>query len=119
MSEMITPVNGALSNSSKAPEIGEGATFLHWSDRSAGTVVALRYYGKGAAKAGEIKEVDVRPCDSKVISGSTHDGSARYEITENEETRPITVYRRKNGWETKGGSRVAFGYRSVYHDPHF
>ena len=119
MSNMITPVNGIMSGRSAEPEIGEGATFLQWSDRSAGTVVAIRYYGKGAAKAGEPKEVDVRPCDHKVISGSAHDGSARYEITENEEARPITVYRRKKGWETKGGTRVAFGYRSVYQDPHF
>lgn len=119
MSNMITPVNGIMSGSKAEPVIGEGATFLQWSDRSPGTVVAIRHYGKGSVKAGLAKEVDVRACDYKVIKGSTHDGSAQYEITENENAGIITVYRRKKGWETKGGTRVAFGYRSAYSDPHF
>lgn len=62
-----------------APEVGMGATVLSWTDRRAATVVSVEPTKQGGWIVG------VQEDRAKVISGSTHDGSAVYEYTRDPE----------------------------------
>lgn len=106
------------------PTVGEGVTFLHWSDRSPATIVSVSRFGPKAQKAGQVKSFEVVPDDYRVVSGSTHDGSAQYEITPTPEEkwagkRKILVKATAKGWTSAGGTAVAVGYRDAYYDPTF
>jgi hypothetical protein len=110
-------INEVMAEAKSTPKVGDGATILSWSDRHAGTVIAIE-------KTGEIK---VQQDTAKVVSGSPHDGSAVYEYERNPEGTVLTfkaVSRgkdkgkiRENG--RKDGRSVIFGRREEYFDPHF
>jgi hypothetical protein len=100
-------------------KIGDGVTFLHWTDRDPGTVAEIVTFKTGA-RAGQIKAIGVRADNYVITSGSEYDGSAQYEITPDPDARVIYATLRKNGkFETKGGTRVAVGYRDRHYDPSF
>lgn len=129
---MASLVNAIYSNSTETPEVGKGVTFLHYSDRSPGTIVSLVHF-KSGPKKGQIKGFYVVADEWKITSGSQGDGSAQYDITPtdvtklnqdpNKYSRPALVtIKVKNGrskWETQGGGGVAVGFRDVYYDPSF
>jgi len=98
---------------------GDGVTFLHWTDRTPGTVAEVENYKTGP-KAGTPSRIGVRADSYEVVSGSTHDGSARYEITPNPGA-PVVWYRlTKKGWKRDGGSTfLQVGERDAYCDPMF
>lgn len=100
------------------PEVGFPATITHYSDRSPATVAKV-VRAKTGQRAGKVREIHVREDAWKVISGSTYDGSAQYEYTEDPDA-PITVYRHtKKGWRSAAGDGLTLGVRERYHDPHF
>lgn len=106
------------------PEVGMGVTFLHWSDRTPGTIVSVARFGPKAKKAGQVKSFEVVPDSYRVVKGSTHDGSAQYEITPTREEEwegraKITVKHTAKGWTSVGGTGVAVGFRDAYYDPTF
>ncbi len=109
---LVNMISGT--SSSYEPKVGDGATFLHWSDRSPGTITAV----KG-------NSVWIRGDHYKVVSGSTMDGSAQYEFSPDEDAPSVEYTKRRNGQYVrkgqpmKNGSRVALGYRDAYHDPSF
>lgn len=129
-------VNRLMENGRTEPEVGMGCTFFSWSDRSSGTVVEVIPF-KSGPKAGKARIAMVRPDNVEVISGSEQDGSARYKITPAEDGQAVLVKRmpdRKHkdpktgeeivspgGWRAGGahGTKVSFGFRDHYHDPHF
>jgi hypothetical protein len=92
------------------PTVGEGCTFLHWTDRSAGTVVKVSPSGKTAwVRADKAIRTDTH--------GMSDSQSYRYEAIPD---APLTAVRLgKRGWRTSGGTTVAFGYRRAYHDYSF
>jgi hypothetical protein len=115
-------INHLMSNSAmRLPEIGEGATILSWSDRSAGTV--SHHFRKG-----KTVYVAVRDDITKRIDNNGMSDAQTYEYTQNPEGH-LTYWKakgerwvqvRKNietgRWIETGGSGIAFGYRNAHHD---
>jgi hypothetical protein len=93
------------------PEIGMGATILHWTDRTATTITEVSKNGK---RIGVVEDIATRTdghgmSDAQSYSYAPGTGSARY----------FTL--RKNGaWVAEGdsmkGTRIAIGARNHYHD---
>lgn len=112
-----------------APVVGMGATILRWSDRDAATIVSVDANPKSKAYSCIIEVV---ADDYKVVSGSTHDGSAKFEFTPAKDGRKY-IYRKnaKTGmWESayksivnnrllKGEGGLRIGERDKYVDPSF
>lgn len=99
-----------LMSGPSAPVAGEGATILHWTDRTAATVVRVSPSGKTAW----IRKDRAIRTDS---NGRSEIQDYRYEPVPD---APLTVVRlTKRGWRTKGGNGVSFGHRSAYHDYSF
>jgi len=105
------------------PVVGMGATILLWSDRHAATVTYVFIERK-------LTCVQVRQDDAKVISGSTHDGSAVYEYTSNKAGSPSIFRREASGewvevrpnwvtgrWNKVKGHGLHIGEREEYRDP--
>lgn len=118
---MSSMINRALSRCSDNPELGGGATVLHWSDRFPATVIAIITYKSGPRK-GLPKEVIVQHDTAVIVSGEEYDGSAQYEYHRDEDGTMIAFTVRKDGkWRQKNNYSpvVIFGTRDRYHDPHF
>jgi hypothetical protein len=97
-----------------APEIGMGATILHWTDRTACTITAISKSGKRV----EVVEDNAIRTDDNGMSDSQ---SYRYEPGTGS-ARAFTL--RKNGaWVAEGqsmkGTRLAIGARRHYYDYSF
>lgn len=107
-------VNAVVGGSRQpAPEVGMGATVLHWTDRSAATVVSVSASGKSIV----VQMDNARRTDSNGMSESQ-----TWEHTPNPNAHRLEYTHRKNGaWVRKGepmksGGRLALGYRDTYHD---
>lgn len=103
-------VNWVASGSVAPPVVGEGATFLHWTDRSAGTVTRVSPSGKTAW---------VRPDTSILTSGSILSESQVYRYEPCPEAAEIRVRLTGRGWRAANGCGVSFGRRDAYRDPSF
>lgn len=125
------------------PEVGMGVTLLSWTDRNAGTIVAVEKDAKGTVM------IHVTQDDSRVISGSSSgssfDGSADYEYTPRPDGHRYTFRRNEDGtwqevfqkaleWDAEGkvskrssrwskvsggGKGIRIGERETYRDPSF
>lgn len=116
---MTNSLVSKIYNTSKtAPVKGGAVTFLHWTDRKPGTIAEVLYFKTGA-KAGEVRAIVVQADDYRVISGSTYDGSAQYEITPNANAPKQTFRLTDTGWKSPTGNRLAIGMREVWTDPSF
>ena len=120
-------INSILSRSvigEPTPEVGMGATFLSYSDRSAGTIIRVFKIGQSLA-------VEVQADDAKRIDNNGMSESQEYEFTRNPNA-PITTFKKdKRGFwvhvyrsgytdrwvKSVGGLRI--GEREEYFDPHF
>lgn len=91
------------------PEIGMGATLMHWSDRSAATIVKISPSGKTIWLT---EDTAVRT-DKNGMSESQD-----YAYTPNPDGRRIKAILKPNGtWKVSpGGGGIALGYRRAYHD---
>lgn len=105
------------------PKIGMGATFLHWTDRSAGTIVRVFSIGNDLA-------IEVQGDHAKRTDKNGFSEMQTYEYTRNLEA-PITTWRFKdNRWQkmiknpdtgrwNKGDGGLYIGSRDTYWDPCF
>lgn len=114
-------VNHMMADSKQPkPDVGMGATLLHWTDRIAGTVIGVSYGLKGPI--GFIVQEDrVRRTDSNGMSETQ-----AYEYQPNPDGAEWHFTLRKNGaWILKGktprnaGLAVSLGHRRAYHDYSF
>lgn len=108
-------------------EVGMGATILGWSDRYAATIIKVDGDGLSAGTL-----ITVQYDESKVVKGSTMDGSAEYEYSPNPQGA-TSVYRLSKAgfwdsvtfnletkrWNKTGSKGVRIGDRQEYRDPHF
>lgn len=112
-----------------APVVGMGATMLGWTDRRAATIVSVREIGGSKVWSFEIEVVED---NFKVVSGSTHDGSAKFEFTPDADgSRSLYRFNKKTqAWvegfiNTDTGrfcsleSSLRIGERDKYVDPSF
>jgi hypothetical protein len=121
------------------PTIGMGVTLLSWTDRNAGTIVAIEKDKQGRVM------IHVTEDDSRVISGSSFDGSADYAYTPRPDGHRYTFRRNDDGmWQevyqkvldydddgnvakrstrwskvSGGGKGLRIGERETYRDPSF
>ena len=102
----------AVTTFNDTPKVGDGATIQHWSDRSAATVIWVSPSGH---------QVKIQEDDAKLIDGNYLSEYQAYEFTPNPNARVVLVTRRQNGdYRVAGAStRVYFGFRNKYRDPHF
>ena len=115
-------------NGQPEPRVGMGATILMWSDRHAATITSV-------LKKVNTTYVTTQDDDAKVVSGSTHDGSATYEFTPNPKGR-IRHFKSvgpDGGWKQirwnddskrwnqvpGGGQGLRIGQREEYYDHSF
>lgn len=96
----------------KTPKVGDGATIQYWSDRAAATVIWVSPSGH---------QVEIQEDDAKLTSGTILSEYQEYTYAPDPKGRKFTVTRRQNGdYRIKGQStRVYFGFRKAYRDPHF
>lgn len=101
-----------MENTKELPkiEVGTLATGSYWSDCYPFEVIKLSPSGK---------TIYIRRMDSKVVSGSTHDGTAEYEYTSDPNGQLYTVRMTKKGYRTPCNMRIAFGHAREYRDPSF
>ena len=102
--------NGAAT----VPAVGDGATIMHYSDRSAATVTKVTTSRRGVVTV-FVKGDTATRTDSNGMSEMQD-----YTFTPNPDAAEIAVKLRKhNGrkvWRTAGGAGIAFGHRGAYHD---
>lgn len=107
-------VNHVLASTHSAVEVGDGATILHWTDRTACTVICVDPKGKWIT----VQEDKAIRTDS---NGMSECQEYRFEANERGSLKTFSL--RKNGqWVErgqKGGSRLSVGRRSAYHDYSF
>lgn len=102
MQTLITP-------DGKTVSIGDGATELHYTDRSPYTVVGWTASGK---------TLILRACKAVRTDSNGMSECQVYTYEEMPEMPTIRVRWTKRGWR-KGGRRFAIGARSAYHDYSF
>lgn len=115
-------VNHITAGSGPQPEVGMPATFLHWTDRSPGTVREV--FTKGPWTYVGVSGDDYKRIDKNGFSESQ---TYEYDTTDKGDR---TWFRRKEGgkwmgtrqnrdtgrWVAHNSSGIAFGYREKYHD---
>lgn len=99
------------SNGNEA-KVGDGATVVHWTDRTACTVVEVSKTGHRVV----VQEDKATRTDSNGMSDAQS-----YEFSRNENGSTYEATRRKDGsYRVKGSTeRVLMGVRSHYHDYSF
>lgn len=89
-------------------KIGDGATILQWTDRSAGTVVKITP-----------TQIHVQEDNTVRIDSNGMSESQTYEYSPNPEGK-VHVFRKTNkGYRNVGGNGLAVGQRNKYHDFYF
>jgi len=109
-------INHVMTNcKQKVPVIGEGATKCLWSDRHAGTIVAIIL-----TKAGKLKEIHWQVDVATRIDKNGMSDSQKYSYTPNLNA-PVEIFKaKKNGsFKSNDGSVLAIGTRDSYYDYSF
>lgn len=123
---MINDILSRATIGQPTPTVGMGATILLHSDRHAATITEVRQVGKSTI-------VTTQEDASTCVSGSAHDGSARYEFTRDERGRvrhfratgadgrweQVELNTDTKRWINIGGTGLRIGDRDQYYDPHF
>jgi hypothetical protein len=102
----------------REPQIGDGATYLAWSDRYAYTIVDVIHYVSGKQK-GEVKAVVATRDIAKRTDSNGMSDSQGYEYTTNPDATRQTYTKRKDGKFILQGNThgmLAIGYRDEYYD---
>lgn len=126
---MVNHLRSVAVRGQPAPEVGMGATYLHWTDRSPATIVSVEIkHGKN----GEVWIVGVQGDRSKLVDGSAMSESQGYEFERNP-SAPICYYRggpdqewrsvvkgKAGRWKLGGSAAgLRIGERDAYRDPSF
>lgn len=91
------------------PTVGMGLTVLHWTDRSAGTIVRVSPSGKTFW----FTDDTVTRTDSNGMSESQD-----YTYTSNPASKVHAARLTTRGWKSEGHG-ISVGYRRAYHDYSF
>lgn len=105
--------NHLMSNGSTAPEVGKGATVLHWTDRSA-------YFVTWVSEDKKRCKIERPICKRADKNGMSDDQDWIYEIDPT--AQPIELKFTYGKWrdaETKHIYNIRFGFMSEYYDYSF
>jgi hypothetical protein len=125
ISNILTACYGGLT-----PEAGMGVTVCHYSDRNAGTIVAVR-----TRKDGTVREIDIRKDKVTRVDGRGMTDAQEYIYEPGAEDAPVTTWRRDSkgvfrqlytDWDGKvrmasarDGAKLALGMRDEFYDYSF
>jgi hypothetical protein len=105
-------------SSGQGPEIagqitpGDGATILHWTDRTAATVIAVR--------PGKRPEIEIQEDRAIRTDGNGLSDQQSYRYERDPAGRTHTVSYRRGAWRVRGSDNgVRFGARDHFWDPSF
>lgn len=104
------------SNDQPIPVVGMGATLIHWTDRTACTIVGV---------SDDKKTIFVQADHAKRVDKNGMSESQEYEYSPNTEGADYIFTLRKNGryiqlgQPMRNGQRIAIGFRRQYHDYSF
>lgn len=115
-SETGSVVNHIMTNSKqKVPVVGDGATKCLWTDRHAGTIVAIRF-----TKTGVLKEIDWQEDISTRNDLNGMSETQEYTYIPNPNAKIETFKAKKNGtFKSSSGFSIAIGTRQTYYDYSF
>lgn len=97
------------------PHVGMGATILHWTDRTACTVVAVERFKTGP-RAGTVKAVHVTYDTATRTDTNGMSETQEYTYTSHPDGVPSRFRLTKDGFRDSGGHGLMLGKRSHYHD---
>ena len=101
------------------PEVGMGATILHWSDRSAATIVEVQRF-KGGKRAGQVKAVVIQGDKATRTDSNGMSESQTYTFEAQPDSPKRTFTLRKDGrYRDSGGTVLRIGSRDEYYDYSF
>ena len=98
------------------PKVGDGATILHWSDRSAATVTRVERERNRDVIYIQ-KDLAVRIDTNGMSDCQTY--SYALDPSAPEERVVLRQTKTRSAWRTKSGDVVVFGHRNAYHDYSF
>ena len=102
-------MNHLMSRSAGVPKVGDGATVLEWTDRTAGTII----YVSPSGKTCRVREDKATRTDANGMSECQ-----TYAYEPNPEGREWTFRLGKRGWTSKGIGLLV-GERRQYYDYSF
>lgn len=105
---------------SKTPEIGDGVTFLYWSDRDAGTVVSFDQKRNIVGVTRDIaKRVDTNGMSEDQEYEFTQDPNATVKFFKKLKTGDwvgVVFNQETKRWNQYGTGTIVIGKRDKYHD---
>jgi hypothetical protein len=108
-----------MNNATKTvePAIGMGATIIHFSDRTACTIVGIKSFKTGA-KAGTVRQIVLQRDIATRIDGNGMCDSQKYRY-ERDPNGILFTARPKDGQLKVGSSPIVIDYREEYFDYSF
>jgi len=107
-------INQLMGNNSSVPKVGQGATMLHYSDRTPYEVIDVSQDGK---------KCEIRRMKCNFIGESYGDEKYTYESNPNAQTITLEWNNKKSCWgirfEKFNKVSIIFGVMEKYRDPHF
>lgn len=108
-----------------APEVGMGATLLHWTDRSAGTIIKVwtwrsaTYIQVQEDKATRTDKNGYGGCQEYAFEPSILGNVHTYRQSEGGQWQPVRLNIKTQRWVKTEGSGLRIGERDAYFDPCF
>ncbi len=123
---LVNHLSSRMTIGAPEPVVGMGATVLGWTDRHAATVIDVAVIRKQTV-------VTVQHDDARVVSGSAHDGSAKWETkpdpagntrkfsrrSPNDKWHEVSINPDTGRLVKSGGYGLLIGQRDHYRDPSF
>ena len=104
------------------PEVGMGATVLHWTDRSPATVVEVFKIGKAVAftvqedRAKRIDQNGMSECQTYEFSPNPDGCKRTFKQLPNGTWTGVWLNPQTKRWSSNAGEGVLLGVRGKYHD---
>ena len=99
----VASIVANLNTTRRDAHVGDGVTFIYWSDRPVGTVVRVETPNRCVVQ------------EDRVVADET--GAHAVSITPDPDAPETTLVRTRKGWKVKGEPiRVVMGKRDYYYD---
>lgn len=101
------------------PEIGMGVTFLHWSDRSAGTIVEILpngYIGVKGDKARRIDNNGMSEAQEYEYFPNPEAPTLYYRLNKTGRWEAVRMNQHTGRWKKSDNYQIVLGHRDAYYD---
>jgi hypothetical protein len=107
---------------SPVPKVGDGATVMHWTDRSAATVIEVReirgvpYVTIQGDTATRVDKNGMSECQDYEYTANPNGGKSTYRL-KNGKWEAVSLSEETNRWKKSYNQNgIRFGVRDAYHD---